>query len=126
MRRAGSIYSSADSLGNIKRGIYLRSFVLFLLLAFPAFAFLLLQFFPLVTLKMLLRLGQRARNKSLNWKDSYPAVERIGGHGCDAPWLELRAWGNKAEQRKSKRTDNGMGPNVAALKRVYLIEGEAK
>lgn len=39
------------------------------------------------------------------------------------------ARGNKAEQSRGKAKEQtmiGMGPNVAALKRVYLIEGEAK
>lgn len=81
---------------------------------------------------MLLGLEQREReqeNKSLNWTCSFIP-------GCREDW---RAWmrcalagspgtgGTTQSRGKAKdQTMIGMGRNVAALKRVYLIEGEAK
>ncbi|KAL6814677.1 hypothetical protein V8C40DRAFT_255228 [Trichoderma camerunense] len=62
MRRAGSIYSSADSLGNIKTGNLSTQFCSFFVACFSRLC-LSSSLFPLVTLKMLLGLGQRKREQ---------------------------------------------------------------
>ncbi|KAL6818768.1 hypothetical protein GGI42DRAFT_13032 [Trichoderma sp. SZMC 28013] len=78
MRRAGSIYSSADSLGNIKTGNLSAQFCSFFccLLAFTP-----LPFFPSCYFEDVARTGTekaRARDKSLNWTELIP--------GCRKNW----------------------------------------